>query len=92
MVTSAHPKITLEPFRSDKVLAVVSAKSPLAQKPKLKEGDLAKLPLIARIGGRITKQLQENGYKNKLVIHCDSVGAVKAAVKAGMGLGCCITI
>ncbi len=86
-LTSSHPNIVAEPFRSEKITAVVSAKHPLAKKDKLTQEVISQIPIIIWRGGRVAKLLEETGVKLNIVMECDSHDAVKAAVQSGLGVG-----
>jgi DNA-binding transcriptional LysR family regulator len=60
--------------------------SPLARK-KLTLKELGECPLVLRRGGRLEKALMNLGYKMNIALQCEVSGAVKAAVRMGMGVG-----
>jgi DNA-binding transcriptional LysR family regulator len=82
-----NPLIVLDALRTEQVLAVVAARGPLANKNKFKRGEISTVPLIAKVGGRITAQLEHQGLKPNVVMQSESIVAIRAAVKAGIGLG-----
>lgn len=84
---SHNPRIAAEPFCSEPIVAVVSAKHPLAKKEKLSHEELVKAPFIVRTGGTIAKRLGEMGIKLNPVITCSSSEAVKSAVQSAVGIG-----
>jgi DNA-binding transcriptional LysR family regulator len=84
---SHNPRIALEPFCSEPIVAVVSAKHPLAKKQKLDLEELAKAPFIVRTGGTIAKRLAEIGIKLNPAIMCSSSEAVRSAVQSAVGIG-----
>jgi LysR family transcriptional regulator, low CO2-responsive transcriptional regulator len=86
-IASTKLQLVCEPIRSEEVLAVISAASPFAKKLSLRKGALGKIPLVARVKGTITRQLEQQGFRPNIVMHCESVSALKAAVKAGIGVG-----
>lgn len=81
-----NPQIVLEPLRDEEVVAVVSTTSPLAKKRRLSLEELAYVPVVAKIG-KIVRELQRQGVRLNIVMQCESVAALKGAVKAGIGLG-----
>lgn len=82
----SNPQVFLEPLWNEEVLAVVSARSPLAKKDRLTLEQLAKFPVVAKTG-TIVRHLQGQGVKLNIVMQCRSVAALEAAIKAGLGLG-----
>jgi DNA-binding transcriptional LysR family regulator len=67
----------------------------LARRKKLTLAELAMAPLIIKKGKEgqfsmaegILKQVERRGLKLNIIMYCDSPEAVKAAVKAGIGVG-----
>ncbi len=94
---SESPSLICEPCRQEQVVIFASIKHPLAKRKKLTLAELAMFPLIikekeGKEGGLsmaegILKQVEKRGLKLNIIMHCDSPEAVKAAVKAGIGLG-----
>jgi DNA-binding transcriptional LysR family regulator len=84
---SHDPRIALEPFCSEPIVAVVSAQHPLAKKQKLDQEELANAPFIVRTGGTIAKRLTEIGVKLNPTIMCSSSEAVRSAVQSAVGIG-----
>ena len=90
---SASRRLIYEPCRQEELAFFVSSKHPLAKRQRLSLADLAHIPLVvfrkARIGGvaKILNQIEEQGVRLNIVMHCDGAEAVKAAVKRRMGLG-----
>jgi DNA-binding transcriptional LysR family regulator len=82
-----HPKIVAEPINSEGIVAVVSAKHPLANKRRLSEADLMKVPFVMTTGGRIAEEIKKIGLRLNVVMWCESVDLKKAAVQAGLGVG-----
>jgi DNA-binding transcriptional LysR family regulator len=82
-----NPLVVLEPLRREEVLAIVSPGSSIAQKNKFKPGEISTVPIVAKVGGRITAQFAHQSLKPNVVMQCESIVALKAAVKAGIGLG-----
>lgn len=82
-----HPQIVAEPIHSEEVVAVVSARHPLAKKGKLNEAELAQAPFVIMKGGRIAEEIEKMGLKLNVVMWCDSIEPVKDYVRAGLGIG-----
>jgi DNA-binding transcriptional LysR family regulator len=82
-----HPQIIAEPIHSEEIVAVVSARHPLAKKGKLNEAELAQAPFVIMKGGRIAEEIQKMGLKLNVVVWCDSVEPIKEYVQAGLGVG-----
>ncbi|HEY3306246.1 MAG TPA: LysR family transcriptional regulator [Candidatus Binatia bacterium] len=91
---SHRPSLTYEPCRRERLVAFSSFRYPL-KKQRLTVSELAQLPLVIERGCAgeglqpegILKQIEERGLTPKVVMKCDSSLAVKAAVKAGVGIG-----
>src|SRR5262245_24886166 len=67
-------------------VAVCLPSNPLAGKTlTLKE--LADYPLLVRSPSRLASVLVSQGYKMNFVVRCDASHPVKAAVRAGLGIG-----
>ena len=86
-IPPAHPHIIEEPIISEEIVAVVSAKHPLASKRKLSEPELAKVPFIMTLDGRIAEEIKKIGLRLNVVMWCESIDLKKAAVQAGLGVG-----
>jgi DNA-binding transcriptional LysR family regulator len=82
-----HPQIVAEPIHSEEIVAVVSARHPLAKKGKLNEAELAQAPFVIMKGGRIAEEIEKMGLKLNVVMWCDSVEPIKEYVQAGLGIG-----
>ena len=82
-----HPQIVAEPINSEGIVAVVSAKHQLANKRRLNEAELMKVPFVMTTGGRIAEELRKIGLRLNVVMWCESVDLKKAAVQAGLGVG-----
>jgi DNA-binding transcriptional LysR family regulator len=86
--SSTDPKITSEQFVAAKVAAVVSTGSRLGNQNTISVEDLCNIPVITKVGRRICNQIEDQlGIKLNIVLECESVEAVKGAVKAGIGMG-----
>lgn len=83
----SNVKLIAESLCSEKVLAVVSAKNPLAKKSKLTEEEVSHVPIIGRVGGKISQQLQEMGLKLHISMRCEPIDVIKSAVESGLGMG-----
>jgi LysR family transcriptional regulator, low CO2-responsive transcriptional regulator len=78
--------LVYEPFDRMEVVAVCIPTNPLAgQTLSLKE--LAEQPLVLRSGGRIVSVLKSQGYRTNFALRCEMSQAIKAAVRAGLGIG-----
>jgi DNA-binding transcriptional LysR family regulator len=91
---SYSPSLFFEPCWRANLTAVVSARHPLAKKGKLTLAELAAAPLIIKKGKPVEsraelvlKDLKKRGFQPNVVMECESLEAVKAAVKAGVGAG-----
>jgi DNA-binding transcriptional LysR family regulator len=91
---SHTPTLSYEPCRKEKFLFFVSPSHPLAQKKEMTVAEMAQAPLIFRKGKssrtmvwEVLKQVEKQGFKLNIVMHCESTEAVKTAVSTGMGLG-----
>lgn len=82
-----HPQIIAEPIHSEEIVAVVSARHPLAKKGKLNEAELAQAPFVIMKGGRIAEEIEKIGLKLNVVMWCDSIEPIKEYVQAGLGVG-----
>jgi DNA-binding transcriptional LysR family regulator len=86
-IAPSHPEIVEEPIASEEILAIVSAKHPLAAKKKLNDSELGRVPFIMTTDGRIAEEIKKIGLRLNVVMWCDSVELKKAAVEAGLGVG-----
>jgi DNA-binding transcriptional LysR family regulator len=82
-----HPQIVAEPINSEGIVAVVSAKHPLANRRRLSEAELMKVPFVMTTAGRIAEEIKKIGLRLNVVVWCESVDLKKAAVQAGLGVG-----
>lgn len=82
-----HAEIVVEPIHSEGIVAVVSAKHPLATKRRLNGTELSRAPFVMTTRGRIAQEIERLGLKLNIVIWCESIELKKAAVQAGLGLG-----
>ena len=83
---SHHAEIVYEPYEEMELVAFCLPSNPLARK-KLTLKELSECPLVLRRGGRLEKVLMNLGYKMNIALRCEVSGAVKAAVRMGMGVG-----
>jgi DNA-binding transcriptional LysR family regulator len=86
-IASHHPQIVEEAIATEEILAIVSAKHPLANKKRLSERELGKVPFIMTTDGRIAEEIKNIGFHLNVVMWCESVDLKKAAVQAGLGVG-----
>jgi DNA-binding transcriptional LysR family regulator len=82
-----HSEIVAEPIHAEDIVAVVSAKHPLATKRRLNQAELLQAPFVMTTRGRIAQEIEKMGLKLNIVIWCESVELKKAAVQAGLGIG-----
>jgi LysR family transcriptional regulator, low CO2-responsive transcriptional regulator len=78
--------ISYEPYDSMEVVAFCHPGNPLARKTMALK-DLVKYPLIVRRGGRTERMLTHRASPLNVALRCDLSSTVKAAVRAGMGVG-----
>ena len=83
---SHRAEIVYEPYEEMELIAFCLPSNPLARK-KLTLKELSECPLVLRRGGRLEKVLMNLGYKMNIALRCEVSGAVKAAVRMGMGVG-----
>jgi DNA-binding transcriptional LysR family regulator len=83
---SHRAEVIYEPYEEMELVAFCLPSSPLARK-KLTLKELGECPLVLRRGGRLEKALMNLGYKMNIALQCEVSGAVKAAVRMGMGVG-----
>jgi len=86
-IAPSHPEIIEEAIASEGIVAIVSAKHPLATKKRLTESELGKVPFIMTTDGRIADEIKKIGLCLNVVMWCESVDLKKAAVEAGLGVG-----
>jgi len=82
-----NPQLTAEFLCAEEVIAVVSSKHPFAKKRKVLPEELSKVPIVAKMGGRISDQLQKMGLRLNISMRCEPIDAMKAAVESGLGMG-----
>jgi LysR family transcriptional regulator, hydrogen peroxide-inducible genes activator len=82
-----HPQVIAEPIHSEEIVAVVSARHPLAKKRELDQAELVQAPFVMMKGGRIAEEIEKMDLKLNVVMWCDSVDPVKEYVRAGLGVG-----
>jgi LysR family transcriptional regulator, transcriptional activator of the cysJI operon len=83
---SHRAEIVYEPYEEMELIAFCLPSNPLARK-QLTLKELSECPLVLRRGGRLEKVLMNLGYKMNIAMRCEVSGAVKAAVRMGMGVG-----
>jgi len=92
---SGSSSLIYEPYRKEKLAVFDSVKHPLARRQALTLEELAQMPLVVKramtgevgITEEFLKQLEKKGFTPNIAMESDSAQAVKAAVKAGIGLG-----
>jgi DNA-binding transcriptional LysR family regulator len=85
---SVDTQIVSEQFYAAEVAAVIAAGSPLSGPRTITLKELSAIPVITKVGRRICNQIEQQlDLKLNIVLECESVEAVKAAVKAGIGMG-----
>jgi DNA-binding transcriptional LysR family regulator len=87
-------RLTMEPLRSEAMVAFVSPSHPMAKKKRLAWEDFTRAGFIIRssIGGRgidhvYTRHLKKNGFTPNVILRCDTPTAVKEAVRKKLGIG-----
>jgi DNA-binding transcriptional LysR family regulator len=83
---SFNAAIFYEPYDRIDVVAFCHPAHPLARKTTALK-DLVQYPLVLRRGGRTERMLTHLGHPPNLALRCDLSSTVKAAVRAGMGVG-----
>lgn len=86
------PALETLPFAQDEIVAVASAKHPLAARRSVRPADLAEADLIAREAGSATRRTAETclgrlGVRPRVVMELGSNEAVKQVVLRGLGVG-----
>jgi len=89
---SSPSLLTVEPFRHEEMVAIVSKQHALAKKQKLTMAELAQAPLIVRTrrncsSNQILGEVVQHGFELNVVVKCDSAEGVKVAVVQGLGVG-----
>ncbi len=91
---SYDPSLVYEPYREEKLVAVVSANHPLAQRGELTLTELAEVPIVIKqaktrpsIMDQFCNELGRHGLTMSTALRVETPDAMKAAVKAGIGLG-----
>src|SRR5678815_755725 len=86
-IAPSHPEIIEEAIASEGIVAIVSAKHPLATKKSLTESEVGTVPFIMTTDGRIADEIKKIGLRLNVVMWCESVDLKRAAVEAGLGVG-----
>jgi len=86
-IAPSHQELVEESIASEQIVAIVSAKHPLASKKKLTESEVSKVPFIMTTDGRIADEIKKIGLRLNVVMWCESVDLKRAAVEAGLGVG-----
>lgn len=95
ITTPSHfPSLIYQPCSRVNLVAFQSAKHPLVKKEELTLMDLTQIPLVIKKGKpyesrtrRFLNRLEKKGLHPNVVMECESVEAVKAAVRTGVGIG-----
>jgi LysR family transcriptional regulator, low CO2-responsive transcriptional regulator len=82
-----NPKLASELLCSEPVVGVVASKHPLAKKSKVTLEELGRVPVVVKMGGRISRQLEKMGLKLNVAMQCEPIDAMKSAVESGVGMG-----
>ena len=86
-IAPSHQELVEESIASEQIVAIVSAKHPLATKKSLTESEVGTVPFIMTTDGRIADEIKKIGLRLNVVMWCESVDLKKAAVEAGLGVG-----
>jgi DNA-binding transcriptional LysR family regulator len=90
---SKSPHLVYEPCREEELVFIAASDYPLAQHKNLSIAEIAVAPLVVFKKGRLRAfqvlldRIQSQGLDWNVVMYCESSDALKAAVKAKMGLG-----
>ncbi len=90
---SSSPRLIVEPYRREKLIAFVAKNHPLAKKGMLAFCDLPRLPLLitaVKGGGsaeKVLRQMEDQGFRFNIAMRCESPDALKIAVKRNAGVG-----
>ncbi len=87
-----EPRLTLVPFRQDRIVAIVPRNHPFAAQTVLTLEEIVAHPLVLREEGSVTRDvfqsaLTEAGLSISDAVEIESREAVREAVAAGLGLG-----
>ncbi|HEY7167745.1 MAG TPA: LysR family transcriptional regulator [Candidatus Binatia bacterium] len=90
--SSYSTRLTVEPFRREHVVVIVSARHRWAKKRRLTLAEFATGFMILRDrketnGWKILDEAERKGFQLKVLMKCDSVQSVKDAVMRGLGCG-----
>jgi DNA-binding transcriptional LysR family regulator len=91
--SSALPHLIYEPCRQEELVFFASPEHPLARRKRQSLAEVANAPLVVFKKGRllafekILRQIEGQGLTWNVAMYCESSDALKAAVKARMGLG-----
>jgi DNA-binding transcriptional LysR family regulator len=89
----SHPELAVTPFREDELVVFSAPSHPLARKRTLTDEDLRGSDWILRERGSGTRQTFDRAMAGLLselsvTLELQHTEAIKAAVEAGLGLGC----
>ncbi len=89
--TPRSKDIEVQPYGTHPLVAFVHKNHPYARKGDLTPAELASGPLILRGGPRLKSGaeavLRQRGYKPNVVLRCETLEAVRVAVRNKMGVG-----
>jgi DNA-binding transcriptional LysR family regulator len=91
--STGSPRLVYEPCRQEELVFFASVEHPFAKRKSLTVAELANAPLVVFKKGRlrafekVLKQIESHGLTWNVAMYCESSEALKAAVKARMGLG-----
>ncbi len=90
----SNRSLTMEPYKNAPLVAFVASGHPLARKRYLAAEDFQEVGFIirkpvadVRTGKQYVEALQKLGFTTNVVMRCDSLDAVKMAVRHKMGVG-----
>jgi DNA-binding transcriptional LysR family regulator len=88
-----QPDLEMTPWRDDELVVFCAARHPFARRRALDDGDLRGVPWIVREQGSGTRQAFDRAMRGLLpelniALALQHTEAIKAAVLAGLGVGC----
>ena len=91
---SHHPQLTSHACCEDELVAICSAKHPVAQYTSITPVQLAELPYVSRESGSGTREVMDDYFRKNgvqpedlhIVMELGSPEAIKGAVEAGLGI------
>jgi DNA-binding transcriptional LysR family regulator len=92
--TPPNPRLAIEPFCFEPLMAFVHPQHPLAKKPRITWEELGRfgVAIRKRVGGtgatsRYVQDIRKHGVDLKVVMRCDTPGGVIEAVRNKLGVG-----